>query len=562
MHGNLPVRHGGKIIVDALLKHGVDTVFCLPGESFLGILDALLDTPQIKLVTCRHEAGAAFMAEAYGKLTGRPAVCLVTRGPGACNASIGLHAAKHDSTPMIVLIGHATRYEGQREAFQEIEYRIMFSEVTKWVAQVESVDRLPEFVSRACQLSQSGRMGPVALVLPEDMLEDEIAVPDAPRALPVQPEASPRQMAALRALLEKAQRPFMIVGSSLTDRAVAGLTAFAEANAIPTTIAFRRHDNFDMTSPVYAGDLGYGAIPMDLPDRVKQSDLIVAVGTRLNTIVTQDFTLFERLGDNQQLVHVHPAAEEIGRLYMPALSIQSGIAAFAEAAEALKPVETGHRRKWLEEAHAAYAATLTLTPCDKPFDPGKAMQQLCAWLPKDAIVSVDAGAYSSWPLRFLQFKRPFRALIGSIGAMGSSVPAAVAAAVTYPDRQVVGILGDGSMLMTGQEIATAIQNRVKPIIIVFNNNIYGTIRQNQESKFPGRVYGTDLVNPDFAAWARSFGAHGETVAKTEEFLPALKRAAASGKAAVIELKVDPDLITARTTLTALREKALAAKKGK
>jgi acetolactate synthase-1/2/3 large subunit len=461
------------------------------------------------------------MAEAYGKLTGKPAVCLVTRGPGACNASIGVHAAKHDSTPMIVLIGHATRYEGQREAFQEIEYRIMFSEITKWVAQVDTVGRIPEFVSRACQLASSGRKGPVALVLPEDMLEDEIAVPDAPKALPIQPEVSPRQMAALRALLEKAQRPFMIVGSSLDDRAVEGLTAFAEANGIPTTIAFRRHDNFDMTSPVYAGDLGYGPIPMDLPERVKRSDLIIAVGTRLNTIVTQDFTLFERLGDNQQLVHVHPAAEEIGRLYTPVLGIQSGITEFAEAARALKPVESGHRRKWLEDAHAAYAATLTVTPCDKPFDPGKAMMQLRDWLPEDAIVSVDAGAYSSWPLRFLQFKRPFRALIGSIGAMGSSVPAAVAAAVTYPDRRVVGILGDGSMLMTGQEIATAIQNRVTPIIIVFNNNIYGTIRQNQESKFPGRVYGTDLANPDFAAWARAFGAHGETVARTEELLTAL-----------------------------------------
>ncbi len=562
MSGNLPIRHGGKIIVDALKKNGVDTVFCLPGESFLGVLDSLLDTPEIKLVTCRHEAGAAFMAEAYGKLTGKPAVCLVTRGPGACNASIGLHAAKHDSTPMIVLIGHATRYEVQRESFQEIEYRNAFPEITKWVAQIDSVDRIPEFISRAVQLSQSGRKGPVALVMPEDMLEDEIAIPDAPPALPIQAEPSARQMAALRALLEKAQRPFMIVGSSIDDRGVEGLVAFAEANAIPTTIAFRRHDNFDMTSSVYSGDLGYGTIPMDLPDRVKQSDLIVAVGTRLNTIVTQDFTLFERLGDNQQLIHVHPDSAEIGRLYTPVLGIQSGVTEFADAARAMEPVDSRHRTKWLEDAHGAYAATLTLTPCDKPFDPGKAMQQLCAWLPKDAIVSVDAGAYSSWPLRFLQFKRPFRALIGSIGAMGSSVPAAVAAAVTYPERRVVSILGDGSMLMTGQEIATAIQNGVAPIIIVFNNNIFGTIRQNQERMFPGRVYGTNLANPDFAAWARSFGAHGETVEKTDDFMPALERAAASGKAAVIELKVDPDLITARTTLTAIRETALAAKKGK
>ncbi len=360
MSGNLPVRHGGKIIVDALKKNGVDTVFCLPGESFLGVLDSLLDTPEIKLVTCRHEAGAAFMAEAYGKLTGKPAVCLVTRGPGACNASIGLHAAKHDSTPMIVLIGHATRYEVQRESFQEIEYRNAFPEITKWVAQIDSVDRIPEFISRAVQLSQSGRKGPVALVMPEDMLEDEIAIPDAPPALPIQAEPSARQMAALRALLEKAQRPFMIVGSSIDDRGVEGLVAFAEANAIPTTIAFRRHDNFDMTSAVYSGDLGYGTIPMDLPDRVKQSDLIVAVGTRLNTIVTQDFTLFERLGDNQQLVHVHPDSAEIGRLYTPVLGIQSGVTEFADAARAMKPVDSGHRtemaggraRRLCRDAHA------------------------------------------------------------------------------------------------------------------------------------------------------------------------------------------------------------------
>ena len=515
MSGNLPRRHGGQIVVDALKAHGVDTVFTLPGESFLGVLDALIDTPEIRLITCRHEAGAAFMAEAYGKLTGKPAVCLVTRGPGACNASIGVHTARHDSTPMLVLIGHATRYEVQREAFQEVEYRYMYLDLTKWVAQVDSVERLPEFISRAYSLACSGRQGPVALVLPEDMLDDEIAVPDAPPALPVQPEPSESQMQAFRDLLEKAQRPFLIVGSVLSGQAVEDMTAFAETNDIPLTVGFRRHDNADMTSRCYAGDLGYGAIPASLPDRVKQSDLIVAVGSRLNTIITQDFTLFDRLGDNQALIHVHPASEEIGRLYTPVLGIQAGVAEFAAAARAMAPVDATHRAAWREAAHAEYLETLTPPPCDKPFDPGRAMVQLRDWLPDDAIVTIDAGAYSSWPLRFLRFKRPLRLLAANVGAMGSSVPAAVAAAITCPDRRVVGMLGDGSMLMTGQELATAMQYGAKPIIIVFNNEIYGTIRLNQEGRYPGRVSGTGLTNPDFAAWARSFGAHGERVERTD-----------------------------------------------
>lgn len=559
MPENLPTRHGGQLVVDALRKNGVDTVFCLPGESFLGILDVLLDTPEIKLVTCRHEAGAAFMAEAYGKLTGKPAVCLVTRGPGACNASIGVHNAKHDSTPMLVLIGHATRYEVQREAFQEIEYRHMYLELTKWVAQIDSVDRIPEFVSRAFNLATSGRQGPVALVMPEDMLDDEIAMPDAPPAITVQPEPSESQMAALRALLDKAQRPFLISGSVLSEQAVNDLAAFAETNRIPATVGFRRQDCFDMTSPCYAGDIGYGPIPADLADRVKESDLIIAVGSRLNTIITQDFTLFDRLGDNQALIHVHPASEEIGRLYTPVLGIQAGTAEFAAAARAMNPVASDHRRKWVEDAHAAYLETLIPPPCNAPLDPGQAMLQLQEWLPEDAIVTVDAGAYSSWPLRFLRFKRPMRLLAGNLGAMGSSVPAGVAAAITCPDRQVVSLLGDGSALMTGQEIATAMQNKAKPIVILFNNGIYGTIRLNQENHYPGRVSGTDLVNPDFAAWARSFGAHGEAVERTEDFLPALERAKASGTAALIELRIDEDLVSSRTTLSAARDKALAAR---
>jgi len=558
MPENLPTRHGGQLVVDALRNNGVDTVFCLPGESFLGILDTLLDTPEIKLVTCRHEAGAAFMAEAYGKLTGKPAVCLVTRGPGACNASIGVHNAKHDSTPMLVLIGHATRYEVQREAFQEIEYRHMYLELTKWVAQIDTVDRIPEFVSRAFNLATSGRQGPVALVMPEDMLDDKIAMPDAPPAITVQPEPSENQMTAFRALLEKAKRPFLISGSVLSEQAVNDLTAFAEANRIPATVGFRRQDCFDMTSPCYAGDIGYGPIPADLADRVKESDLIVAVGSRLNTIITQDFTLFDRLGDNQELVHVHPASEEIGRLYTPVLGIQAGTAEFAAAARAMAPVESDHRTKWVEDAHGAYLETLTPPPCDGPLDPGQAMLQLQEWLPDDAIVTIDAGAYSSWPLRFLRFKRPMRLLAGNLGAMGSSVPAGVAAAITCPDRQVVSMLGDGSALMTGQEIATAMQNEAKPIVILFNNGIYGTIRLNQENHYPGRVSGTDLVNPDFAAWARSFGAHGEAVERTEDFLPALERAKASGTAALIELRIDEDLVSSRTTLSAARDKALAA----
>ncbi|MDP6389031.1 MAG: thiamine pyrophosphate-binding protein [Alphaproteobacteria bacterium] len=550
----MPVRHGGEIVVDALRRHGCEAVFTVPGESFLGILDHLIDTPEIKLITCRHEAGAAYMAEAYGKLTGKPAVCLVTRGPGACNASIGLHAAKHDSTPMVLLIGHVCGYETQRESFQEIEYRHMFSELSKWVAEIPSADRLPEFVGRAFQLSQSGRPGPVVLAMPEDMLDEEIAIADAPVASPVQPEPSPGKMAELRERLARAERPFLLVGGGTwSDAAVADIVRFAEANGIPAAIGFRRHDCFDMTSPSYAGDLGYGTNPRDLPARVDEADLIVATGTRLNTIITQDFTLLQRLGDGQELVHVHAESAELGRLFMPALGVQAGIAEFAAAAAALEPVDWSARRDWVEAAHAAYAAILEAPPCEAAFDPGIAMQQLADWLPEDAIVTVDAGTYSSWPLRFLRFKRPMRMLSTNLGSMGSSMPAAVAAGVKYPDRTVICCLGDGSMLQTGQELATALQLGSRPIVLVFNNDIYGTIRVNQEARYPGRISATDLTNPDFAALAGAYGAFGEKVERTGDFLPALERARASGRAALIELVLDVEYSSARATLTEIRE---------
>ncbi len=553
-----PVREGGRIVVDALRRHGADAVFCVPGESFLGILDGLVDTPGIRLVTCRHEAGAAYMAEAHGKLTGRPAVCLVTRGPGTCNASIGIHAAKHDSTPMVVLIGHVCRYETQREAFQEIEYRHMLADLTKWVAEIPSAERIPEMVGRAFQLAQSGRPGPVALVMPEDMLDDKVAVADGPPARPVEPEPAPARMADLRERLLRCRRPFMLLGGGVwSDAAVRDITAFAEANGIPTTVGFRRQDCFDMTSPCYAGDLGYGPNPPELPERVKRADLVLAVGTRLNTIITQDFTLFENLGRGQALVHVHPEAAELGRIWIPDLAIQAGIGAFAAAAAAMEPVPWEHRAEWRDAARAAYLPVRDRPPCSAALDPGLAMQQLAEWLPEDAIVTVDAGTYSGWPLRFLQFRRPMRLLGPNLGSMGYAVPAAVAACLAYPARRVVACVGDGSMLQTGQELATARLMGLSPIVLVFNNNMYGTIRLNQEARYPGRVSGTDLVNPDFAALARAYGAHGETVTRTEEFLPALERAAASATAAVVELRIDPEYASPRVTLSAARRRGEA-----
>ena len=550
------LRSGGKILVDQLLIHGADMAFCVPGESYLEVLDALYDAaPRLRLVNARHEAGAANMAEAYGKLTGRPGICLVTRGPGACHASVGVHTAFQDSTPMIMLVGQVGRDMMDREAFQEIDYRQMFRPVAKWVAQIDRADRIPEYMSRAFHVATSGRPGPVVLALPDDMLVERVVVADAAPYVPVQAKATEAQLAELMKLLEHAWRPLLLVGGpGWSDEACRQITAFAEANNIPACASFRRQDVLDNRSPVYAGDLGTSGPPA-LIKRVKEADLLIVVGARLGEMTTQGYTIMDAPEPRQKLVHVHADADELGRVYRPTLAIQSSSVAFAALAAKARPVDGTKWKAWTEAARADYLATLEPTPYNGALDVGRALAQLRDWLPRDAIITLDAGNHTGWPQRYLSYGRPGRELGPTSGAMGYSVPAAVAAKLVHPDRLVLSFVGDGGFMMSGQEMATAVQYGANVITFVLNNRMYGTIRMHQEREHPGRVVGTDLVNPDFAALARAMGCHGETVTRTDEFQPALERAIAAGKPAVIELQTDPELVTTRTTLTALREAA-------
>jgi len=561
MTANLPLLSGGQLVVASLRAHGVEMAFSVAGESYLEVLDALFDAPEIRLITCRQEGGAAFMAEAYAKVTGKPGVLLVTRGPGACNASIGVHTAFQDSTPMVVLVGQVARHQIDREAFQEVDFRRMFSPLAKWVAQVDMAERVPELMNQAFQVAVSGRPGPVVLALPEDMLRDRRAVAASGpyRAVHAHPGAA--DLAELRRLLAAAERPIMLVGGgSWTDAACAAIARFAVASDIPVCCSFRRQDIVDNRLPVFVGDLGTGAAP-SLVARIKAADLVLAVGARIGEITSQSYTLFGIPDPDKTLIHVHAAAEELGRVFRPNLAIQSGMAEFAAAVAALDPIPSPRWAAWRREARAEYEAGLQPSKlADSPaLDLGRVMTWLRERLPDDAIVTSDAGNFSGWPNRFLQYRRPGRQLGPTSGAMGYGVPAAVAASLARPGRIVVGFCGDGGFLMTGQEIATALAAGATPIILVFDNGMYGTIRMHQERRFPGRVVGTALMNPDFLALARAYGAYGARIARTEEFAPAFEEAVASRRAAIIALQVDPEMISTRTTLSALRRAAEAAK---
>lgn len=551
-------RTGGQVLVDALLIHGVDTAFCVAGESYLAVLDALYDhQKEIKLITCRHEAGAANMAEAYGKLTGKPGVVMVTRGPGACHGSIGAHTAFQDSTPMVMLVGQVARDQMDREAFQEIDYRRMYGQLAKWVAQIESADRIPEYMARAFHTATSGRPGPVVLALPEDMLRDRVAVGDTAPYQVVRAHPGAADLRRLRAMLAEAKRPMMLVGGGgWTEQACADIVAFAEANEIPTCCSFRRLDIFDNSSRCYVGDLSTNPAPK-LLKAARDADLLLVVGARLGEITTQGYTLLEVPQPRRRLVHVHASAEELGRVFQPTLSIQSGMPQFAAAARELEPVESGAWAEWARSARDAYLEWHAPQEYGGALDLGACMEELKDRLSDDSIVTTDAGNFSGWALRFLPFTQPRTFVAPTSGAMGYGVPAAISAAITFPDRLVVCFAGDGGFMMSAQELATACHYGAKPIFLVFNNGMYGTIRAHQERHHTGRYIAVDLTNPDFAALAAAYGAHGETVTKTEEFGPALDRAIRSGKPAVLDLRMDPDVISTTTTLTRMREAALA-----
>ena len=544
--------------MDQLLIHGVDTVYCVPGESYIAALDALRESSdRIRLVTCRQEGGAANMAEAYGKLTGRPGICFVTRGPGATNASIGVHTASQDSTPMILLMGQVARGHRGREGFQEVKVDRMFDGQSKWAAEVSNPARLPELVSRAFHRAVSGRPGPVVLALPEDLLVEPCEIDDADPYRVVQAHPGTDELDAMRALLAAAERPLLLVGGAAwTPETSRDILAFAEANTLPTAAAFRRQDCFDNRHELYVGEVGLAVNPA-LARRVGEADLLLAVGPRLGEATTSGYTLLDVPRPNQRLVHVHAGAEELGRVYQADVPINSGLPQFAAAARALAPVGGSRWAAWAESAHADYLRNIEPQPA-----PGHVnVSEIVAWLrerlPADAIVANGAGNYTVWAHRFYQFRQFRTQLAPTSGAMGYGVPAAVAAKLLHPDRVVVCFSGDGDFLMNGQELATAVQYGAAIVVLLVNNGMYGTIRMHQERQFPGRVYGTDLVNPDFVALARAFGAHGELVERTGEFAPAFERAVESGLPALVECRVDPEAITPRATLSEIREQAQA-----
>jgi acetolactate synthase-1/2/3 large subunit len=552
----MTVRAGGRILVDQLLLHDSRMVFCVPGESFLEILDALHDAGgRLRLINARHEAGAANMAEAHGKLTGEPGICIVTRGPGACHAAVGVHTAFQDSTPMILLVGQVGRDVRDREAFQELDYRQVFGGIAKWAAEIDSTDRIPEYMARAFHVATSGRPGPVVLSLPEDMLAAAADIADAVPYRRTESIPATAQLDDLRRLLEAAEAPIMLVGGPLwSDAAAADIRRFAEANGLPAACSFRRQDVFDNDSPNFVGDLGTSGPPA-LVRRMGRADLILVVGARLGEMTTQGYAIMASPTPAQTLAHVHASPEEIGRVFRPALGIVASSNAFAAAVADKRWIEPARWQGWREEARRDFEAAQAPPDCAGALDLARAMRALDRRLPSDAIVTLDAGNHTGWPQRYLRFGRPGRELGPTSGAMGYSVPAAVSAALQFPDRLVVGCVGDGGFMMSGQELATAVQHGAKPIVLVFNNGMYGTIRMHQEREHPGRVVGTDLVNPDFVALAAALGAHAERVAATDNFMPAFERAVASGRAALIELKCDPELISTRLTITELRRRS-------
>ncbi len=554
MKSDLKTRHGGKILADALAAQGVKLAFGVPGESYLPVLDGLHDLQdRLRFVVCRQEGGASYMAEAYGKLSGEPGVLFVTRGPGATNGASGVHTGLQDSTPWVVFIGQVPNEFAEREAFQEIDYRRMYGQMAKWVAQIDRVERIPEYVSRAFHTAVAGRPGPVVLALPEDTLFSEAAVADAPKHHVVRAAPSPSQVEQLKTLLEKATAPIVLLGGGGWDRATTQkLQAWVEANGLPAGTSFRCQDLFDNRSANYAGDVGIGINPK-LAQRVKDADVLLVIGARLGEMTTSAYTLVDAPVPKQTLIHVHGGAEELGRVYRPALAINSGMAQFVDAIQNLKFAG------WKDQAAAARKEFLEWTeprPMPGQVQYGEIIRWLSDRLPEDTIVAGGAGNFAGWLHRHFRYKG-FRTQLGSTnGSMGYGYPAAVAAKLAEPKRTVFALCGDGDFLMTGQEIATAAQYGANFVAVVVNNGLYGTIRMHQEREYPGRVYGTELRNPDFAAYARAFGGHGETVERTADFASAYERAAASGKPAIVELKIDPDAITPATTLSAIREKSL------
>ncbi len=559
MNENMPFRSGGRILVDQLGIHGVDTAFCVPGESYLDVLNAFYDVRErMRMIVCRQEGGAAFMAEAYGKLTGRPGICFVTRGPGATNASIGVHTAYQDSTPMILFIGQVGSDVVEREAFQEMDYRRVFGQMAKWVAQIDRADRIPEYISHAFHIAISGRPGPVVLSLPEDMLVSQAVATDAQLYARVKAHPGMADMDRMREMLAQAERPLVILGGGdWSAGACDDIRAFIEANDLSASCSFRRQDLLDNRHPNYCGDVGIGISPA-LAERVRSADLILTIGARLGEMTSGGYTLFSIPRPAQRMVHVHPSPDELGRVYQAELMINAGMREFAGMAARLETVDSSRWRDWTHRGREDYLKNLKHGSMPGALDLGEVMAFLRKRLPDNAIITNGAGNYSGWVQRFYQYTGFRTQLAPTNGAMGYGVPSGIAAKVVHPDRVVVSFSGDGCFTMNGQELATAMQYDLPVLFVVVNNSMYGTIRMHQEREYPARVYATALKNPDFAALAKAYGLHGEVVNKTAEFEPAFERAIASNKPALLELRIDPEAITTRTSLTAVREQAVKA----
>ncbi|RNJ47471.1 thiamine pyrophosphate-binding protein [Mesorhizobium erdmanii] len=549
------MKTGGQLIVEALEANGTDRIFCVPGESYLAVLDALHDS-SIRTIVCRQEGGAAMMADCQGRLTGKPGICFVTRGPGATNASAGIHIAMQDSVPLILFIGQVASHAKEREAFQEVDYKRFFGDIAKWVVEIDDASRIPEFVTRAFAVATSGRPGPVVISLPEDMLTSEVEAPEALPHTPVETYPGGAELDALEMLLNGAKRPFVILGGTRwNEEAVARMRAISETWSLPVGCSFRRQMLFDHLHANYAGDVGIGINPK-LAAQVKAADVVLLIGGRMGEMPSSDYTLLKSPYPDQALVHVHADAGELGRVYRPTLAINASPAAFVEAFAKRKPARTPSWAGETAKAHSAYLEWST-PPQTGPGDVqmGPIMTYLEQELPHDAIFANGAGNYATWVHRFHRFRRFGTQAAPTSGSMGYGTPAAVAAKALHPDRTVIAFAGDGCFLMNGQEFATAVQYDLPIIVIVVNNGIYGTIRMHQEREYPGRVVATDLRNPDFASLARAYGGHGETVEKTADFAPAFERARASGKPAIVEIRLDPEAITPTRTMTQIRDKA-------
>lgn len=554
MAANQPVaRTGGQLVVDQLVAQGVDHVFTVPGESFLAVLDALVDV-NINVTVCRQEGGAAMMADAHGKLTGRPGICMVTRGPGASNALAGIHISKQDSTPVIVFVGQIERGMREREAFQEMDYRAIFGQAAKWATEIDDAARIPEVVSRAFHIAMSGRPGPVVIALPEDMLVETAIVSDAPAVQPIDSAPAAAQMADLAQRLAAAKSPVAILGGARwTPEAVKQFADFAQRYDLPVAASFRRQMLFDHEHPCYIGDVGLGINP-ELLKKVQDADLLLLVGGRMSEIPSQSYTLLNIPVPKQTLVHVHPDANELGRVYAPALAINVSPSAFAHELSSLPAAEQTPWAADTKRLHESYLAWSDATNVTVPgeLQMSGVMAHLQTVLPADAIITNGAGNYATWVHRFHRFKQYGTQLAPTSGSMGYGLPAAVGAKRGQPEKMVVCFAGDGCFMMHGQEFATAVQYKLPIIVLIVDNGMYGTIRMHQEKNYPGRISATHLQNPDFAAYAEAFGGWGERVEKTADFPAAFDRAVKSNKPAILHLITDPEAITPTTTIAKLR----------